>query len=98
MEINPLNAISPIDGRYRKQVDELFPFFSYQSLMRYRLQVEVEYFIALVECGLPQLTAAAKLDLDGLRSIYRDFDEAGAGSSRKRKRSRITMLKPWNII
>ncbi|HPD54848.1 MAG TPA: lyase family protein, partial [Bacteroidia bacterium] len=46
--------------------------------MRYRLQVEVEYFIALVECGLPQLTAAAKLDLDGLRSIYRDFDEAGA--------------------
>ncbi|MBK7910019.1 adenylosuccinate lyase [Candidatus Pollutiaquabacter sp.] len=78
MEINPLNAISPIDGRYRKQVDELFPFFSEQALMRYRLQVEVEYFIALVECGLPQLTAAAKLDLDGLRSIYRDFDEAGA--------------------
>ena len=97
MEINPLNAISPIDGRYRKQVTNC-SLFSEQALMRYRLQVEVEYFIALVECGLPQLTAAAKLDLDGLRSIYRDFDEAGRGSSRKRKRSRITMLKPWNII
>lgn len=85
MDITPLNAISPIDGRYRKQVDELFPFFSEQALMRYRLQVEVEYFIALVECGLPQLSAAARLDPEVLRSVYLDFDETGARSIKEKE-------------
>lgn len=85
MEINSLNAISPIDGRYRKQVDELSPFFSEQALMRYRLQVEVEYFIALVECGLPQLAGAASQDLELLRSLYRDFDESGARSIKEKE-------------
>ena len=59
MEINPLNSISPIDGRYRNQTEELSAYFSEASLMRYRLIVEVEYFISLCQLPLPQLKAAS---------------------------------------
>ena len=54
MMLNALNAISPIDGRYRSKTKSLAPFFSEEALFKYRVQVEVEYFIALCELGLPQ--------------------------------------------
>ena len=55
MDINALNSISPVDGRYRNQTEELSAYFSEAALMRYRLIVEVEYFISLCELPLPQL-------------------------------------------
>ena len=55
MMLNALNAISPIDGRYRSKTKSLAPFFSEEALFKYRVQVEVEYYIALCELGRPQL-------------------------------------------
>ena len=55
MSLNQLNAISPIDGRYRNKVETLAPFFSEEALIKYRVLVEIEYFIALCEIPLPQL-------------------------------------------
>jgi adenylosuccinate lyase len=57
MSISMLNAISPIDGRYRSKTDALAGFFSEESLIKYRVLVEIEYFIALCELPLPQLEA-----------------------------------------
>lgn len=73
MELSPLSAISPIDGRYRKQTEALAPFFSEQGLIRYRVQVEIEYFIALCELPLPQLEAFSSHLFEPLRDIYRNF-------------------------
>ena len=55
MSLSPLNAISPIDGRYRNKANELAPYFSEEALIKYRVLVEIEYFIALCEIPLPQL-------------------------------------------
>jgi adenylosuccinate lyase len=55
MELNRLTAISPVDGRYRKQVEGIARYFSEFALIKYRIQVEVEYFIALCELPLPPL-------------------------------------------
>ena len=74
MELNFLTAISPLDGRYRQKVDELDLYFSEFGLIRYRLMVEVEYFIALCEIPLPQLIDFKKENFKTLRSIYEDFD------------------------
>jgi adenylosuccinate lyase len=73
MELNFLTAISPLDGRYRSKVDELDLYFSEFGLIRYRLMVEVEYFIALCEIPLPQLIDFNKNNFKVLRSIYEDF-------------------------
>src|SRR5690606_11444918 len=73
MNLSILSAISPVDGRYRNQLADLAPYFSEFGLIRYRLLVEVEYFIALAEEGLFRLPAS--LTPDKLRSIYRDFTE-----------------------
>ena len=54
--LTPLTAISPVDGRYRNKTEKLADYFSEQALIRYRIRVEVEYFIALCELPLPQLT------------------------------------------
>jgi adenylosuccinate lyase len=78
MELNELSAISPIDGRYRKQVKNLAQYFSEYGLIKYRVQIEIEYFIALCEFGLPQLKDFPKNRLEGLRDIYRNFTEANA--------------------
>lgn len=75
--INELNAISPIDGRYRKGTEILADHFSELALMKYRVMVEVEYFIALCELPLPQL-AEADIDKKSLRSIYHGFGNAEA--------------------
>ena len=78
MSLTPLNAISPIDGRYRGKVDELAPYFSEYGLMKYRVLVEIEYFIALTEIPLPQLTALTETQKQELRGIYTDFTEGDA--------------------
>ncbi len=78
MELTPLNAISPIDGRYRKQTDILSNYFSEFALIRYRLWVEVEYFIALCELPLPQLTGVQPKLFDAMRKIYWNLSEEDA--------------------
>ena len=71
--LTELNAISPIDGRYRQKTQSLAEFFSEQALIKYRVLVEVEYFIALCELPLPQLEQVDKNTFVSLRSIYQDF-------------------------
>ena len=78
MPLNQLNAISPIDGRYRGKVDSLAPFFSEEALIKYRVKVEIEYFIALCEIPLPQLSAFDTSKFNVLRKIYIDFTTANA--------------------
>jgi len=78
MELNNLTAISPIDGRYRHKIDELDRFFSEFGLIKYRLMVEIEYFIALCEIPLPQLSDFRKEHFVSLREIYEDFSLADA--------------------
>ena len=73
MEFSSLEAISPVDGRYRKAVQDLSAFFSESALIRYRVRVEIEYFIALCELPLPPLAGVNAARFDALRSIYRDF-------------------------
>lgn len=73
MNLTTLTAISPIDGRYRSKTKELALYFSEWALIRYRLQVEVEYFIALCELPLPQLSAFPKKKFSALRSVYLSF-------------------------
>lgn len=70
MELQALTAISPLDGRYRRQLEELAPYFSEYALIRYRVLVEVEYFIALSAQGIFQLDASLHAPL---RKIYEDF-------------------------
>lgn len=78
MSLTTLNAISPIDGRYRKATKPLADFFSEEALIKYRVLVEVEYFIALCESGLPQLKGVDKSIFDSLRAIYQNFTTEGA--------------------
>ena len=78
MELDVLTAISPIDGRYRGKTQALASYFSEYALMRYRVRVEVEYFIALCELPLPQLQHVGKNVFDTLRDVYRNFSEADA--------------------
>lgn len=73
-----LKAISPIDGRYADKTTSLVPFFSEMALIRYRVQVEVEYFIALCELSLPQLAAFPKEKYTDLRKLYQNFTEEEA--------------------
>lgn len=78
MELNKLTAISPIDGRYRGKVEELAQYFSEFGLIKYRVLVEVEYFIALVNTGIDALNDFPKERFEDLRAIYKDFTEADA--------------------
>jgi adenylosuccinate lyase len=73
MEISKLSALSPVDGRYRHQVDELAVFFSEYALIRYRVYVEIEYFIALCAIPLPRLKDITGKQLDDIRKIYGKF-------------------------
>ena len=77
MLLDPLTAISPIDGRYRSKTEPLASYFSEFALIRYRVRVEVEYFIALCELPLPQLKGFP-VEAECLRSIWRDFTEQDA--------------------
>ncbi len=78
MDLNKLTAISPIDGRYRKQVDHIAKYFSEYGLIKYRIQVEIEYFIALCEIPLPQLEDVKPETFQDLRNIYASFSENDA--------------------
>lgn len=78
MDLNRLTAISPIDGRYRKQVEGIAKFFSEFGLIKYRVQVEIEYFIALCEVPLPQLAEVKSEEFEKLRNVYLSFSESDA--------------------
>ena len=73
MELIALTAISPIDGRYRKTTESLADYFSEFGLIKYRVLVEIEYFITLSEFGLPQLTNLDLVQKESLRDIYKNF-------------------------
>lgn len=77
MKLDLLTAISPIDGRYRGKTDVLAAYFSEFALIKYRVQVEIEYFITLCELPLPQLRVDKGV-FETLRNIYRNFSEADA--------------------
>ena len=79
MELDLLTAISPIDGRYRGKAGALASYFSEFALIKYRVQVEIEYFITLCELPLPQLTSFDHARFASLRAIYQNFSEADAG-------------------
>lgn len=76
--LNTLTAISPVDGRYRNTTKKLADYFSEQALIRYRIRVEVEYFIALCELPLPQLAGIDPAKFSALRALYTDFSAADA--------------------
>ncbi|MBA9078547.1 adenylosuccinate lyase [Rufibacter quisquiliarum] len=78
MELTTLTAISPVDGRYRNQTAELAPYFSEFALIRYRVLVEIEYFIALCELPLPQLQSIDHSLFSEMRNIYQNFTEEDA--------------------
>lgn len=78
MTLDALTAVSPIDGRYRSKTESLADYFSEYALIRYRVRVEIEYFITLCELPLPQLESFNSALFEKLRDIYRNFDEASA--------------------
>ena len=78
MKLDELTAVSPVDGRYRSKTEPLAAYFSECALIRYRVRVEVEYFIALCEMPLPQLRTFDHTLFDRLRDIYRHFSESDA--------------------
>lgn len=78
MTLDALTAVSPIDGRYRSKTECLADYFSEYALIRYRVRVEIEYFITLCELPLPQLKSFNSELFEQLRDIYRNFDEASA--------------------
>ncbi|MEQ8927649.1 MAG: adenylosuccinate lyase [Fulvivirga sp.] len=78
MDLNNLTALSPIDGRYRRVTNRLATYLSEFGLIKYRVQVEIEYFIALCEYGIPQLSNVDSSLFPQLRKIYEDFTEEDA--------------------
>lgn len=78
MELSPLTAVSPIDGRYHAKTASLCDYFSEYALIRYRVYVEIEYFIALSEQNIPQLSGVTPDIFPALRSIYKCFTEGDA--------------------
>ncbi len=88
MDSQALTAISPVDGRYKNQTQELTPFFSEEALMKYRLKIEIEYFLALCEIPLPQLKSIDKSSAEKFRNLYRNF--SGADSKLIKEKEKIT--------
>ena len=78
MNLSTLTAVSPIDGRYRSKTQELASYYSEYALIRYRIRVEIEYFISLCEIPLPQLKSFDHGLFSRLRSIYEELTEEGA--------------------
>ena len=87
MELDILTAISPIDGRYRSKTEKLADYFSEYALIRYRVRVEIEYFITLCELPLPQLKEFDSSLFDRLRDIYRNFSTADAARVKEIERT-----------
>lgn len=80
MNFNPLEGISPIDGRYRNKVQKLADYFSEKALIQYRTKVEVLYFIALYESGIPQLSSYNSKNNESLKKIYENFTQEDAAT------------------
>ncbi|APY09386.1 adenylosuccinate lyase [Winogradskyella sp. J14-2] len=80
MALTALSAISPIDGRYRSKVEALGNYFSEEALIKYRVFVEIEYFIALCELPLPQLKSVSSSTFENLRAIYKNFTPVDAAA------------------
>ena len=80
MDLNALTAISPVDGRYRRVTSTLGNYFSEFALIKFRVEVEIEYFIALCELPLPQLKEVNEDKFEPLRNIYNSFSESDAQS------------------
>ncbi len=78
MQTSTLNAISPIDGRYRNKTNELANYFSEEALIKYRVLIEIEYFISLCEQPLPQLKSFNKTLYNNLRQLYSNFSSQDA--------------------
>lgn len=78
MRLEELTAVSPVDGRYRNKIDELDTFFSEFGLIKYRVRIEIEYFIALCQYKLPQLADFDKSNFETLRKIYVNFSVSDA--------------------
>ena len=78
MKLDPLSAISRVDGRYRGKTKSLSIFFSEEALIKYRVRVEIEYFISLCELPLPQLSNFNSSFFEDLRSIYKHFSKEDA--------------------
>lgn len=78
MSTTALNAISPVDGRYANKTKALSPYFSERALIQYRVRIEVEYFIALCEFGLPQLASFPSSGFTLLRTLYTQFTDEHA--------------------
>jgi adenylosuccinate lyase len=76
--LNELNAISPIDGRYRSKTVSLAPYFSEEALIRYRVLIEIEYFISLCQIPLPQLKDVPSTQFESLRNLYKNFTSEDA--------------------
>ncbi len=83
MSLSTLNAISPIDGRYRSKVEALAPYFSEEALIKYRVLIEIEYFISLCEIPLPQLSDINTNLFDDLRALYKNFSSEDALTIKK---------------
>jgi len=80
MKLNSLNAISPIDGRYSEKCRKLSNYFSEESLIKYRVLVEVEYFLKLIETNIPNFEDFPKNQVENVKKIYKDFDYKDAVS------------------
>lgn len=87
MNLDELTAVSPIDGRYRGKTAPLADYFSEYALIRYRIRVEIEYFITLCELPLPQLEGFDHKLFEPLRDIYRRFDETQAARVKEIERT-----------
>ncbi|HKK62972.1 MAG TPA: hypothetical protein VJ951_10435, partial [Bacteroidales bacterium] len=73
MSLRSLLAVSPVDGRYRPKIKDLESYFSEYALIKYRIHVEIEYFISLVKVGVPQLEKFPGDKVDTIREIYKSF-------------------------
>ena len=91
MNFNPLEGISPIDGRYRSKVSQLADYFSEKALIQYRVKVEILYFIALHESGIPQLKDYDSKHNGALKNIYESFSTDDA-LALKKLRKQPTMM------
>ena len=89
MNLNELSAISPIDGRYRKTTKTLAPYFSEYGLIKFRVWVEIEYFIALCRIPLPQLASFNHSNFEKLRDILVEFSTIDAEEIKKKENSLI---------
>ena len=78
MSLSTLSAISPVDGRYRKAVEKLAEYFSEEALIKYRVRIEIEYFIAICNLPLPQLKDIDKEIFEPVRRIYHGFSHEDA--------------------